>query len=139
MTKLNGSNKMMPLNDQLCGYKFSKRTLKYGYDIFKSFQPFLKKQEQQLQRIDRNCICSGNCCKKMEGDRKLIFEIEWDLQVLDILQCSAYHGFGIDQYVKTTGCARDCGPGSQPACVFRQKYQTEKYLLHHKVMLPHPV
>jgi hypothetical protein len=28
---------------------------------------------------------------------------------------------------------------SQSACVFRQKYQIEKYLLHHKVMLPHPV
>ncbi len=28
---------------------------------------------------------------------------------------------------------------SQLAYVFRQKYQTEKYLLHHKVMLPHPV
>jgi hypothetical protein len=27
----------------------------------------------------------------------------------------------------------------QPACVFRQKYRTEKYLLCHKVMLPHPV
>jgi hypothetical protein len=28
---------------------------------------------------------------------------------------------------------------SQLAYVFRQKYQTDKYLLHHKVMLPHPV
>jgi hypothetical protein len=28
---------------------------------------------------------------------------------------------------------------SQPACVFRPKYRTEKYLLRHKVMLPHPV
>jgi hypothetical protein len=28
---------------------------------------------------------------------------------------------------------------SQPACVFRQKYRTDKYLLCHKVMLPHPV
>jgi hypothetical protein len=27
---------------------------------------------------------------------------------------------------------------SQLACVFRRKYQTDKYLLHHKVMLPHP-
>jgi hypothetical protein len=28
---------------------------------------------------------------------------------------------------------------SQSVCVFRQKYQTEKYLLHHKVMLQHSV
>ncbi len=28
---------------------------------------------------------------------------------------------------------------SQSTCVFRQKYRTEKYLLHHKVMLPHSV
>jgi hypothetical protein len=28
---------------------------------------------------------------------------------------------------------------SQSACVSRQKYRTEKYLLHHKVMLPHSV
>jgi hypothetical protein len=26
---------------------------------------------------------------------------------------------------------------SQSACVFRQKYRTEKYLLHHKVMFCH--
>ncbi len=28
---------------------------------------------------------------------------------------------------------------SQSACVFWQKYRNEKYLLRHKVMLPHPV
>ncbi len=34
---------------------------------------------------------------------------------------------------------RVASPLSQSACVFRQKYQTDKYLLHHKVVLPHPV
>jgi hypothetical protein len=43
---------------------------------------------------------------------------------------------------ETLPCVRDrdlvANLVSQSACVFRQKYRTEKYLLHHKVMLPHP-
>jgi hypothetical protein len=67
----------MPLNDQLCGYKFSKRTLKYGYDIFKSFQPFLKNKNNNYNESTEIAFVPGTAAKKMEGDKRRIFEIEW--------------------------------------------------------------